>query len=95
MGPGHHSFVQEPKTGQWFIVYHRWQNANGGHPLRAKGRSIAIEPIRYGPTGEILPIIMTDDFVPLLQLPTPLTGLHEKNHSTIPRVPFFARRLLN
>lgn len=70
-GPGHHSFVQDPKSGQWFIVYHRWQNPNGGNPLRARGRSIAIEPIRYGANGEILPITMTDNHIPILTKSAP------------------------
>jgi hypothetical protein len=67
MGPGHHSFVQDPKTKQWLIIYHRWQNASGGQPLRAPGRSIAIEPIFYAPNGDILPIKMTNDWIPVLE----------------------------
>ncbi|HEY0075163.1 MAG TPA: family 43 glycosylhydrolase [Abditibacteriaceae bacterium] len=66
-GPGHHSFVQDPQSGQWLIVYHRWQHPKGRHPLRAGGRSIAIEPINYGPNGEILPIKMTDNWIPILE----------------------------
>ncbi|MDF2441251.1 MAG: hypothetical protein JWN98_2235, partial [Abditibacteriota bacterium] len=70
-GPGHHSFVREPKTGTEYIVYHRWQHPTGGNPLRARGRSIAIEPISYGPKGEILPIKMTDNLIPFLEPATP------------------------
>lgn len=73
-GPGHHSFIQDPKTGEWFIVYHRWQNSTGGNPLRARGRSVAIEPISYSPNGEILPIKMSDNFIPTLQDSTPKVG---------------------
>jgi len=74
-GPGHHSFIQEPKTGDWFIVYHRWQHPTGGNPFQARGgRSIAIEKINYGPDGAILPITMTDDGIPLLQASAPAVG---------------------
>ena len=66
-GPGHHSFVQDPKSGQWFIVYHRWQSDKaGGDPFGTGKRSLAIEPIRYEKNGEITPIQMNDD-VPVLR----------------------------
>ena len=68
-GPGHHSFVQDPNTKEWFIVYHRWQSPDGRSALRARARSIAIEPLQYGANGDILPIQMTDNFVPILQKP--------------------------
>ena len=65
-GPGHHSFVQDERTGQWFIVYHRWQSPNNGNPFKAPGgRSIAVAPLRYDANGDILPIEMNDD-VPVL-----------------------------
>ncbi|MDQ3814039.1 MAG: family 43 glycosylhydrolase, partial [Armatimonadota bacterium] len=74
-GPGHHSFVQDPKSGEWFIVYHRWQHPAGGNPLKAPvGRSLAIERISYGPNGEILPVTMTDTGLPQLVEPSPMTG---------------------
>ncbi len=59
-GPGHHAFVRDPRSGQWFIVYHRWQSANGGNPFE-RGRSIAIEPLHYDATGAIAPIHMGDE----------------------------------
>ena len=65
-GPGHHAFFLDPRTGQWNIVYHRWQSPNNGNPFNApRGRSIAIELIHYDATGAILPIEMNDD-VPVL-----------------------------
>lgn len=64
-GPGHHSFVQNAR-GDWFIAYHRWQSPDGRNPLRARGRSLAFEPLRYAPNGDILPLVMTDNFVPVL-----------------------------
>ena len=68
-GPGHHSFVKDPRDGQWYIVYHRWQSPNNGNPFKAPGgRSIAIAPLRYDEDGKILPIEMDDD-VPILVNP--------------------------
>lgn len=57
-GPGHHAFVQDPRTGQWLIVYHRWENVRGDGPY-AGSRRIAIQPIRYDADGLIEPIRMT------------------------------------
>lgn len=69
-GPGHHSFVKDPRTGQWYIVYHRWQSPNNGNPYKAPGgRSIAIAPLRYAKDGKILPIQMNDDVPVLLAKP--------------------------
>ncbi len=66
-GPGHHSFVENPRTGQWYIVYHRWQSPGTGNPFKAPGgRSLAIQPITYDSTGAIEPITMNDDDIPTL-----------------------------
>ena len=69
-GPGHHAFVRDPRSGNWFIVYHRWQSSNGGNPFKA-GRSIAIEPVRYDTTGAIMPLAMNDE--PSIPTLTPVT----------------------
>ena len=58
-GPGHHSFVRDPKTGEWLIVYHRWEGQSGDGPYRGE-RRVAIQPIRYDAKGLIEPIRMTD-----------------------------------
>ncbi|WP_293880992.1 family 43 glycosylhydrolase [Sphingomonas sp.] len=58
-GPGHHSFVRDPKTGQWLIVYHRWEKPVGGMPFRGE-RQIAVDVLRYARDGAILPVQMTD-----------------------------------
>lgn len=64
-GPGHHSFVEDPRTGQWYIVYHRWQSPDGGNPFKAPGgRSLDIQPITYDITGAIVPIAMSDEGIP-------------------------------
>lgn len=57
-GPGHHAFIRDPATGQWWIFYHRWQNAEGEGPYRGM-RQICVEPIEYDTEGRILPIQMT------------------------------------
>jgi beta-xylosidase len=57
-GPGHHSFVRAP-SGEWLIVYHRWEQAAGPAPFRGE-RQIAIDRVRYADDGRILPIAMTD-----------------------------------
>ncbi|KQN81949.1 family 43 glycosylhydrolase [Sphingomonas sp. Leaf62] len=57
-GPGHHSFVTTP-NGQSLIVYHRWENPQGGAPYRGE-RQVAVDRIRYARDGRILPIKMTD-----------------------------------
>ncbi|WP_236697546.1 family 43 glycosylhydrolase [Sphingomonas sp. Leaf357] len=58
-GPGHHSFVRDPKTGQWLIVYHRWEKPMGGAPFKGE-RQIAIDRLTYAKDGTILPVRMTD-----------------------------------
>lgn len=58
-GPGHHSFVQDPASGQWLIVYHRWEKVRGDGPYKGS-RRIAIERIEYDAKGMILPIKMTE-----------------------------------
>lgn len=65
-GPGHHSFVQDPRSGQWYIVYHRWESQKGGNPFKESERSIAIQPIYYDVTGAIEPIAMNDENLPRL-----------------------------
>ncbi len=56
-GPGHHSFFQDPKDGQWYIVYHRWEGEKGDGPYRGN-RRIAIQKLEYRADGAILPIRM-------------------------------------
>lgn len=57
-GPGHHSFVRKPGSGEWMIVYHRWERGPGAGPYRGQ-RRIAIDTIRYNADGTIRPIAMT------------------------------------
>ena len=57
-GPGHHSFVQDPTDGSWWIVYHRWEGKKGDGPYDGD-RHVAIQPISYDQFGQIVPIKMT------------------------------------
>ena len=57
-GPGHHSFIRSPLTGQWRIVYHRWENRTGDGPYRGR-RQICIDTVEYDENGLIRPIVMT------------------------------------
>ncbi|MCW1922474.1 family 43 glycosylhydrolase [Luteolibacter arcticus] len=58
-GPGHHSFVENPATKEWFIIYHRWETTRKDPPFRG-GRKIAVEKVEYDNKGLIQPIKMTD-----------------------------------
>ncbi|HMO66437.1 MAG TPA: family 43 glycosylhydrolase [Verrucomicrobiota bacterium] len=57
-GPGHHSFVRHPASGEWLIVYHRWENQTGAGPYRGQ-RQICLERMEHDAEGFIRPIVMT------------------------------------
>ena len=59
-GPGHHSFARDPQTGDWLIVYHRWEGQHGDGPYQGSRRTV-IQPITYTATGEIALVRMTND----------------------------------
>lgn len=63
-GPGHHSIVRT-RDGAWLIVYHRWERAPARGPFTGE-RQIAIDRLRYGKDGTILPVRMTDKDAPTL-----------------------------
>jgi len=56
-GPGHHSFLRDPRDGQWYIVYHRWEGETGDGPYRGS-RRVAIQKLEYRPDGTIVPVRM-------------------------------------
>jgi beta-xylosidase len=58
-GPGHHAFVRDPASDQWYIVYHRWEGESGNGPYTGE-RRIAIQPISYDQFGQILPVRMSE-----------------------------------
>jgi beta-xylosidase len=58
-GAGHHSVIQSPKSGKWYIVYHR-------RPLDQRDRNarvVCIDEMRFGANGEIEPVVITNDGV--------------------------------
>ena len=57
-GPGHHSFIQSPLSGEWLIVYHRWENQTGDGPYRGS-RQVCIDRVDYDREGFIRPVVMT------------------------------------
>lgn len=58
-GPGHHSLVQLPGTGQWLIVYHRWNNRGGEGPYSGS-RETCIDRLDHAADGTIRRVVMTD-----------------------------------
>jgi beta-xylosidase len=54
-GAGHHSVVQAPRSGRWYIVYHR-------RPLGETDRNhrvVCIDELRFDAGGSIVPVVMT------------------------------------
>jgi beta-xylosidase len=54
-GAGHHSVLQSPRSGKWYIVYHR-------RPLGEKDRNhrvVCIDELRFDEKGLILPVTLT------------------------------------
>lgn len=53
-GAGHHSVVQSPASGDYFIIYHR-------HPLGSDDgneRVVCIDSLKFSPDGRIIPVKM-------------------------------------
>lgn len=67
-GPGHHAFIEDPATGKWLIVYHRWERSDPTPPFKG-ARQVAIEPISYDADGLIQPVQMTDTAPPATPAP--------------------------
>jgi beta-xylosidase len=65
-GPGHHSMVRLPGSEPWFIVYHRWNDREGGGPFTGK-RETCIDRLEHTPDGKIARVVMTDAGVDLMQ----------------------------
>lgn len=59
-GPGHHSFAEDPQTGEPVIVYHRWDVPAGTEEPFEGERNVAIERLVYRDDGSIAPVVMTD-----------------------------------
>jgi beta-xylosidase len=58
-GPGHHSFISGA-SGQWYIVYHRWNARDGNGPYKGS-RSVCIDKLDFNADGTIKPVAMTDE----------------------------------
>ena len=52
-GPGHHAMLQYPGTDDWYMVYHRFQNAD------YSVRYTAIDRLYFAANGSIQPVVMT------------------------------------
>ena len=58
-GAGHHSVIQSPNTGDWYIVYHRRPlgETDGNH------RVTCIDKMEFAADGTILPVKITNEGV--------------------------------
>lgn len=54
-GAGHHSVVQSPTSGQWYIVYHRRPIPNEGRDHRVT----CVDRLEFNDDGTIKPVVMT------------------------------------
>ena len=63
-GAGHHSVIQIPDTDEYYIVYHRrpLNTTDGNH------RQTCIDRMYFDETGNILPVKMTFEGVPMRKL---------------------------
>src|SRR5262245_13028091 len=58
-GAGHHSILQSPYSGRWYIVYHR-------RPLGETDRNhrvVCIDELKFDEKGGILPVVITKEGV--------------------------------
>ncbi|MFP4192583.1 MAG: beta-L-arabinofuranosidase domain-containing protein [Candidatus Hydrogenedentota bacterium] len=58
-GPGHHSIVHNAAAGEWYLVYHRWNDKQEPGPYDDY-RKTAIDLLEYDDEGLIKPVAMTD-----------------------------------
>jgi beta-xylosidase len=59
-GAGHHSVLQSPRSGKWYIVYHR-------RPLGEKDRNhrvVCVDEMRFDDKGMIAPVVITTTGIP-------------------------------
>ena len=64
-GAGHHSVLQAPGSGKWYIVYHR-------RPLGETDRNhrvVCLDEMRFDEKGLIRPVVITKEGVPREALP--------------------------
>ncbi|WP_375402011.1 family 43 glycosylhydrolase [uncultured Sphingomonas sp.] len=58
-GPGHHSIVRNPTSGDWFVAYHRWDRPAGAGPFRGV-RVTAVQRLEHDERNGLRTIRMTD-----------------------------------
>ncbi|MGV3618838.1 MAG: family 43 glycosylhydrolase [Fimbriimonas sp.] len=58
-GPGHHSIIRGGGGDQWYIAYHRWNDAKGNGPYQG-ARSTAFDVLEHEIGGRLKPVKMTD-----------------------------------
>lgn len=63
-GPGHHSIVRNPTSGDWFIAYHRWEGRAGSGPFKG-ARMTAVQPLAHESDGQLAIVRMSDDVPPV------------------------------
>ncbi len=79
-GPGHHAVFSHPRTGQDFVVYHRWNHQRGVGPFNAT-RQVAIDLLDYDAEGLIQPVTMTGGNTKYAMAPTETPPGVVINHS--------------
>ena len=65
-GPGHHSIVQNPATGAWFIAYHHWESTRD-RDFEGE-RQVAVQALTHRADGTIEPLRISSEPPPLSPL---------------------------
>lgn len=57
-GTGHHSVIQHPASGQWYIVYHRFARPDAVKKGWDAGyfREVCADPLEFDEKGDIIPV---------------------------------------
>lgn len=66
-GPGHHSIVRNPTSGQWLIAYHRWDRTDANGPFKGV-RVTAVQTLEHDAAGRLRTIRMTNAAPPVSRI---------------------------
>ena len=44
------AFFRDPRTGEWFVAYHRWEGQSGDGPYRGS-RQVCVDRVTYDANG--------------------------------------------